>query len=129
VEASLKEYLVRRRAQTPRQAATTSVVHPVVSSPLEENCLALMLKHPELKGSGEEFPPEYFENSENREIFITWQQVDDLTKLKEKLDESIHEYFDSLINRNLPTNKVEERYADYNRRSICLRSRIRRHWC
>ncbi len=116
VEASLKEYLVRRRAQTPRQAATTSVVHPVVSSPLEENCLALMLKHPELKGGGEEFPPAYFENSENREIFITWQQVDDLTKLKEKLDESIHEYFDSLINRSLPTNKVEERYADYNRR-------------
>ena len=116
VEASLKEYLARRRAQTPRQAATTRVVHPVVSSPLEENCLALMLQHPEFKGGGEEFPPEYFENSENREIFITWQQVDDLTKLKEKLDESIHEYFDSLINRNLPTNKVEERYADYNRR-------------
>ncbi|MBA7614234.1 DNA primase [subsurface metagenome] len=115
VEASLKEYLARRRAQTPRQAVPTRMVHPIVSSPLEENCLALMLQHYELKGR-EDFPPEYFENSENREIFIAWQQADNLTELKEKLDESIHEYFDSLINISLPTNKVEERYADYNRR-------------
>jgi len=115
VEATLKEYLARRRAQTPRQAVTTRVVHPVVSSPLEENCLTLILQHPELKGR-EDFPPEYFENSENREIFITWQEVDNLQALKEKLDESLHEYFDSLIGRSLPTNKVEERYADYNRR-------------
>ncbi len=115
VEATLKEYLGRRRAQTPRQAVATRVVHPVVSSPLEVNCLTLILQHPELKG-GEDFPPEYFENSENREIFITWQEVDNLQALKEKLDESLHEYFDSLIDRSLPTNKVEERYADYNRR-------------
>jgi len=115
VEATLKEHLARRRAQTPRQAVATRVVHPVVSSPLEVNCLTLILQHPELKG-GEDFPPEYFENSENREIFIAWQEVDNLQALKEKLDESLHEYFDSLIDRSLPTNKVEERYADYNRR-------------
>jgi len=115
VEATLKEYLARRRAQTPRQAVTTRAVHPVVSSPLEENCLTLILQHPELKGR-EDFPPEYFENSENREIFITWQEVDNLQTLKEKLDESLHEHLDTIVNRNLPTNKIEERYADYNRR-------------
>jgi len=116
VEATLKEYLARRRAQTPRQAATTRVVRPVVSNPLEEDCLALLLQHPELKGGGEDFSREYFENSENQEIFVAWQEADSLQTLKEKLDESIHEHLDTLINRSLPTNKLEERYADYNRR-------------
>ncbi len=116
VEATLKEYLARRRAQTPRHAATTRVVRPVVSNPLEEDCLALLLQHPELKGGGEDFSREYFENSENQEIFVAWQEADSLQTLKEKLDESIHEHLDTLINRSLPANKLEERYADYNRR-------------
>ncbi|MFQ6122036.1 MAG: DNA primase, partial [Dehalococcoidales bacterium] len=98
MEASLKEYLARRKAQKPREIATAHAMHPIVSKPLEEYCLALLLQHPELKGGGENFSPEYFENSENREIFIAWQQAKDLTSLKENLATAIHEHLDSLIN-------------------------------
>ncbi len=115
LEAAAKAYRAGQKAKKPKPEAVARAVQSLRSSPLEEYCLALMLKYPEFKGR-EGFPPEYFENSENREIFIVWQQADNLTELKEKLDESIHEYFDSLINISLPTNKVEERYADYNRR-------------
>jgi DNA primase len=119
IEAALRKIKPgqgRRWAKQPGQESVAHILQPLLSSPVEEYCLALMLQHPELKDSCQGFLTEYFENTENREIFIAWQQADNLTELKEKLDESIHEYFDSLINRNLPTNKVEERYADYNRR-------------
>jgi endonuclease III len=74
------------------------------------------LQHPELKDGQEDLSPEYFESSENREIFIAWQQVDDLPTLKEKLDIAIHEHLDSLINLSLPSNQAEQRYAEYTRR-------------
>jgi len=111
VEASLKEHLARRKTQALKPAAITRVRHPVVSNPLEEYCLALILQYPELKG-GEDFSLEYFENSENREIFIAWQQADNLQTLKENLDAAIHEHLDSLIKRSLPPNQIEQKYAD-----------------
>jgi len=86
-------------------------VQPLLSSPLEEYCLALLLQHPELKNRGEGLLPEYFENSEKREIFIAWQQANNLSSLKEKLDTAIHEHLDSLINRSLPPTQVEQRYV------------------
>ena len=116
IEATLKEYLARRKAQKPKQEATIRAIRPLVPSRLEEDFLILLLQHPELEGNRESFSPEYLENSENREIFIAWQQADDLTKLKQKLDVSIHEHLDSLMNRNLPSNQLEQRYADYSRR-------------
>ena len=116
LEAAAKAYRAGQKAKKPKPEAVARAVQSLRSSPLEEYCLALILQHPELKGKGEDFPPEYFENSENREIFIAWQEVDNLQALKEKLDEAIHEHLDTLINRSLPPNKVEERYADYNRR-------------
>jgi len=112
VEATLKGYLTKRKAREPKQEAVAHVRRSLVSNPLEEYCMALLLQHPELKGSHEDFSPEYFENSENREIFIAWQQVNNLQSLKEKLDTAIHEYLDTLINRDLPPTEVKQRYAN-----------------
>jgi len=101
-----------RRTKEPNQETVTRALHPLLSSPVEEYCLALLLQHPELKGRNEELSPEYFENSENREIFTAWQQANDLSALKDGLDSAIWEHLDSLINRNLPANQVEQKYAD-----------------
>ena len=54
----------------------------------------------------------YFENSENREIFTTWQETDDLPSLKENLDLAIHEHLDTIMGRSLPANNVEHRFID-----------------
>ena len=56
--------------------------------------------------------PEYFESSENREIFAAWQQTGDSVSLKDGLDGTIWEHLDSLVTRKLPANQVEQRYAD-----------------
>jgi len=55
------------------------------------------LHYPELKTHCQGLSPEYFESSENREIFLAWQKVNDLTLLREKLDVAVHEHLDSLV--------------------------------
>ncbi len=100
----------RRRVKQPE--AVPQALHPVLSSPVEEYCLSLLLQHPELKGNYQGLLPEYFENSENRESFIAWQKASDLSSLKEELDTAIWEHVDSLLTRSLPSNQVEQKYAD-----------------
>jgi hypothetical protein len=79
-----------------------------LSSPIEEGCLAWLLHYPELKTYCEGLLPEYFESSENREIFLAWQQVDDIESLKQHLDTTILEHLDSLLTKRLPpTNETE----------------------
>ncbi len=102
----------KRQAKEPSQERVTHAVHPLLSSPVEEYCLALLLQHPELKGRNEGLSPEYFENSENREIFTAWQQANDLSSLKDGLDSAIWEHLDSLKTRSLPANQIEQKYTN-----------------
>jgi len=102
----------KRQSKELTQERATQTLHPLLSNPVEEYCLALLLQYPELKGRNEGLLPECFENSENREIFTTWQQVDDLSLLKDGLDSAIWEHLDSLITRSLPANQIEQKYAN-----------------
>lgn len=108
VKSSQAGYKVRE--QKPEAAARAS--QPALSNPLEEYCLALLLQHPELKDKCQNLSPEYFENSENREILAALQKAEDLESLKEELDSTIHEYVDRLINKSLLDNQLEQRYND-----------------
>jgi len=102
----------KRRAKEEGQERVTQALRPLLSSPVEEYCLALLLQHPELKSIDEGLLPEYFENSENREILTAWQQADDLSSLKQELDPAIWQHLDSLITRSLPANQIEQKYAN-----------------
>jgi len=99
---------VRSKAKEP-PGAVTHRLQPLLSSPVEEGCLAWLLQYPELKTHCQGLLPEYFENSENREIFLAWQKVNDLTSLREKLDTAVHEHLDSLVAKNLPPTSETER--------------------
>ncbi len=112
LEEALSKIKQESKTQRPRQEVVTRTVRSLLSSPVEEYCLALLLQHPELKGRNEGLSPEYFENSENREIFTAWQQAKDISSLKDGLDSVIWEYLDSLITRSLPANQIEQKYAD-----------------
>jgi DNA primase len=107
----LKPPSARRKASEP---AVGRALRPLVSNPREEYCLALLLQYPELKSRRAEISPEYFESSENREIFNAWQEADGLISLKERLDPAMHEHLDALIKRSLPAtrNSIETRYND-----------------
>ena len=112
LEEALSEIKQKSKGQRSSKELITRSVRSIVSSPREEYCLTLLLQHPELKLGQEDLAPDYFVNSENREIFTTWQQSDSLPTLRENLDESIHEHLDSLLNRSLPPNHIEQKYAD-----------------
>ncbi len=119
-ERSIEVALSRVKASRGKPNTKDShTLHPLLSSSgrllsnrLEEYCLALLLQHSELKERRHGPSPEYFQNTENREIFIAWQQVDDLPSLKEKLEPAILEYLDSLTTMNLPANQIEQKYAN-----------------
>jgi len=106
----------RHKVREPKQEAIARVLRPHMSNPLEEDCLTLLLQHTELKGSSEDLSPEHFQTSENRAIFVAWQQANDLSSLKENLDAAVHEHLDSLINKSLPSTNMEQRHANYTLR-------------
>jgi DNA primase len=114
--ARLKPAPSRYRGKEPTAKAAGQTPRPTLSSPVEEYCLALLLQYPELKRYQQQPAPEHFENSENREIFTGWRQADDLPALKAKLDPTLWEHLDYLLDylkkKEVPTNQIEQRYAD-----------------
>ncbi|MFC2034587.1 DNA primase [Chloroflexota bacterium] len=114
LEEAFKAYRAKKKTRKPTDNLQTPAEYMRQSSRLEEDCLALLLQHFELKMGNMDLIPAYFENSENRELFIAWQQTGDLPSLKAKLDEVIWEYLDSLISKNFPPAQIEQRFNDYH---------------
>ena len=116
VEATLgikKEALVSTKSRRGKPFLSSRSPKLLLSKPVEEQFLALLLKHPEFKEKSLGVPTEYFENSENREIFVAWQQSADEESLKEKLDEILRDYLAALSSKNILATKVNERYNEY----------------
>jgi DNA primase len=107
--ARLKPKQISHRAKAPEPKAAPGPSS--FSSPREEYCLALLLQHPELKSQDEGLLPDYFENSENKEIFIAWRQSAKIEAIRKKLEPAIHEHLDSLATRKLLDNNLEQKYA------------------
>ncbi|HJX12469.1 MAG TPA: DNA primase [Dehalococcoidales bacterium] len=112
--ARMRPAAARRITPLPRREVITPARRPLFSSPREEYALTLLLRYPELKKLPEGPLPEFFESTENREIFNAWQAVKDVPALKERLDPSLREHLDAIINKSLPAgrNDIEPRYAD-----------------
>ena len=89
----------------PRIGRPSAQAHPsrqLVSSRIEERCLALLLQYPELRPLAGELSPEHFENTENREVFVNWQQSSDISDLENRLDSSLLEHLYYLVDENFP---------------------------
>jgi DNA primase len=87
----------------------TAIGQELFSSPVEEYCLALLLQHPELKTEAGELLPDYFENSENREIYNAFILAEDVSSARKGLDGTVWEHFDRLVKKELPSNTVGQR--------------------
>ncbi|MFO8143329.1 MAG: DNA primase [Dehalococcoidales bacterium] len=99
----------------PERFSDSRASRAIYSDPREEYCLALLLHNPFLKRHSQMPLPEYFGNTENREIFNRWQECDDILSLKEKVDASIHEHLEAVLNgidMELMDNGVECKYTD-----------------
>ncbi len=76
--------------------------------PVEEYLLSLLLQHPELRGRGEELPPDCFEGTESRELFLAWRHFTDVETLRQNIDVNLHQHLDSLMERVLPPSTEGE---------------------
>ena len=113
LEAALSRIRPDRRAKEPKPEAMRRALQHVVSSRIEEDCLALLLQHPELRAYCQEPLPEYFEDTQNREIFLAFKQADDVSSVKERLDSALYDYFDYLTRKDLVATHLEQRCAEY----------------
>ena len=80
----------------------------LVSNPIEERCLALLLKYPELGPLAGELSGEHFECTENREVFTAWQHSPDVSVLRRGLDDSLDEHLCYLVDRAFPPDIGED---------------------
>jgi DNA primase len=109
IEGIVREYMIPSKQSKPKREPTTRTAQLLLSNPLEEYCLRLLLHHPELISMSEGLLPEYFQDSQNREIFITWQQVKDLPSLKDNLDPALWEQVESLVSVDVIENQIERK--------------------
>jgi DNA primase len=110
VEAALGRLKIRPKRATAGPKPET-YLQPLLSNPIEDYCLSLLLQHPELK-IDEEMLPEYFESSQNREIFIARRESAKIEVLRDRLDPAVQEQLDALLARSLSPNKIEEKYTE-----------------
>jgi len=125
VETALKRMRPDRRAREPKSEAMARALQSIRSRPIEEDCLALLLQHPELKAYCQGLLPEYFEDTQNREIFVAFQQADDVSSIKERLDSALYEHLDFLMGKSVFDTQLEPKCKQFvlRLREEFLRSR------
>jgi DNA primase len=112
LEAALGRFRVDRRAYESKTQAIQKATRTIRSNAIEEYILAILLRHPEIREMSGSILPEYFENSENRDIFEKWLKSEGVTFDKESLDPALQEHFESLISRTLPDDGIEKKCSD-----------------
>lgn len=108
----------RSRPARSRAAARRRRPEPVVTSfermehdPLEEFCLSILLKHPEIVSRSSGLGLEHFKRIENRELFTLWQKNVNINTMGESLDHELREHVEHLLSKELPPETLAEREA------------------
>ena len=112
LEAALRGKTSPQGSRQSNKKTATTPQAPLLSSPLEEYCLSLLLQHPELKEGDDPILPDYFQNSQNREIFLCWRQTLNLAVLTDAIDPALRKHVGSLASRNLLNNQIDKKLAD-----------------
>ena len=105
VEGALKQLKTAKERPQPVMAAEQSqLARQLLSSRVEEHCLALLLQYPDLLPltQGLSLSPEHFECTENREIFVGWQSSSEISNLASQFDRSLLEHLYYLLDENFP---------------------------
>ena len=108
---------VRQQTERPQEQATASPFTRLEHDPLEEDCLALLIRYPELSEYAECLTPELFVRPENREIFSNYLDIADHAPDSEGDDEGsaedaplgIREQIEALRMKSLPVMDLVKR--------------------
>ena len=100
-----------RRRNTPRSVGSQSNNRTqITASALNSNrefirenyLLGLVLNRPTLQTFMDDFSPEYFRNTANREVFTRWMTCGGVDELEASLDEPLKEHLQILLSDNTP---------------------------
>jgi DNA primase len=97
----------RRRRPEPVATSFERMEH----DPLEEFCLSILLKHPEIVSRSSELGLEHFKRIENRELFTLWQKNVNINTMGESLDHELREHLEHVSSKELPPETLAEREA------------------
>jgi DNA primase len=96
-------HLHSARSEKVSKTETKPIPPAYFGDKIEEYTLCLLLQHPELRDKAKELEPEYFERSENREIFTAWRNASDFDGLLDIIDNiDLQEHTKALCIRSLP---------------------------
>ena len=103
-EEAVHGELRRKPARTARRDATDEPAarQPLRREPAEEFCLALLLRHPELRLEGNDLSPELFLLGEHRAILSAWTETPEIEPLRQALPAPLHEQLDRILAKDLP---------------------------
>lgn len=124
ITTDLAESKFRQKKQPTWATSQSHFAQQLVSNPIEEYCLALLLQYPELHQLAQELSAEHFESTENREVFIKWQCTQDSSKLKEKVDANLLEHLNYLMNKPILDKNESERQQALNDCILSLQERL-----
>ena len=116
----------RKRSQPTKATEQSLIVHQLVSSPVEEYCLALLLQYPELRQLAQELSPEHFGCTENRELFVRWQSSQDISPLGNKLDANLLEHLNYLLDKSIIEKSNKEQQLALSDCILRLQERLSR---
>jgi DNA primase len=122
-ESALHQMLVRRGRKQGRGREAAAQGEAVTRArPLrdmrEEYCLALLLRHPELRADGLALSPDLFWYSENRQLLQVWQGCSDVEEMRQTIAVELEEHLQRIAAMNVPPfNEQKARAALHD----CLR--------
>jgi len=122
-ESALHQMLVRRGRKQGRGRESAAQGEAVAGArPLrdmrEEYCLALLLRHPELRADGLALSPDVFWYSENRQLLQAWQGCSDGEEMRQAIAVELEEHLQRIAAMNVPPfNEQKARAALHD----CLR--------
>ena len=119
IKAALRESKAgRKRPQLSKPTEQSRLARQFVSSPIEEDCLALLLQYPEIRPLARELSPEHFESTENREVFVKWQHSSDISDIESELDTSLLEHLYYLVDKDNKIFPPAIRESEQTRQSV-----------
>ena len=112
-ETELERYVWRSQRRPPSGAGRRAAAVGPAGSPalfgLEEHCLSLLLRHPELREQGVAISPDYFEQSENRDVFTRWLDCDTIEEIGGSMPVDLLEHLQALLSIEEPSLNIKER--------------------
>lgn len=105
----MEERLLLDVLKAPEGRGAKEAVYLPSTRSLEEECLSLLFRYPDLRQEISGLSPDYFQDTANRELFLAWRESPEPGQFMARLEEWLREYAEQLSSRPLPPLSEQER--------------------